>query len=89
MAQDREGGVGGACQCGARMPYYLVGIKGDPHLAAGLLAKAGIQNVSAKDANVGGHIAARVLAASAELAAERVRQAVGEPFAVGDAQHES
>jgi len=57
------------------MPYYLVGIKGDPHLAAGLLAKAGIQNVSAKDANVGGHIAARVSAASAELAAERVRQA--------------
>jgi hypothetical protein len=81
--------VASACQPGARMPYYLVGIKGDPHLAAGLLAKAGIQNVLAKDANVDGHIAARLSAASAELAAERVRQAVGEPFAVGDAQHES
>jgi hypothetical protein len=27
------------------MPYYLVGIRGDPAQAAGLLAKGGIENV--------------------------------------------
>ena len=68
------------------MRYFLVWIRGDPARAAGLLAKAGIQNVvskDVKDAPAGGDIAARLSAKSPELALERVRQALeGEAFTV-------
>jgi hypothetical protein len=71
------------------MPYYLIWIRGYPARAAGLLAKAGIQNVvsedaeDAKDAPARGDVAARLSAESAELALERVRQTLeGEPFTV-------
>ena len=49
------------------MAYYLVWIRGDPHRAAGLLAKAGIQNVVPEDASVDGDVGARLSAESPEL----------------------
>jgi hypothetical protein len=65
------------------MPYYLIWIRGDPARAAGLLAKAGIQNVVSEDAPARGDVAARLSAKSVELALERVRRALeGEPFTV-------
>ncbi len=73
------------------MPYFLVGIRGDPARAAGLLAKSGIQNVLAKDVPVRGDIAARLSAESAELAIECVLTALGdEPeFTIEDVRFES
>jgi surface antigen len=69
--------------------YFLVGIRGDSDRAAGLLAKAGIQNVVAKDAVVGGDIAARLSAQDAEAALERVRRALeSEPFMIEYAARE-
>jgi hypothetical protein len=81
------------------MPYFLVPIRGNPDRAAGLLGKAGIQNVVTEADSAGaevpaGHVpargvAARLSAESAKAAAERVRSALGdEPFTVGVAQPE-
>jgi hypothetical protein len=67
------------------MPYYLVGIRGDPARGAGLLAKAGIQNLVANEG-----ITARLVAEDGERAVQRVRAALeGEPFTVEEAQPES
>jgi hypothetical protein len=81
------------------MPYFLVPIRGNPDQAAGLLAKAGIQNVVSLADSAGfevpagnvpaRRVAARLSAESAKLAAERVRRALeGEPFTVGVARPE-
>jgi hypothetical protein len=64
------------------MPYFLVGIRGDPARAAGLLAKAGIQNLVADEG-----VTARLVAENGENAVQRVRAALeGEPFEVEAAE---
>jgi hypothetical protein len=52
--------------------FYLVPIHGDPARAAGLLALKGIQNVNYREDSV----EARLRAANAEHAEERVRAAL-------------
>jgi hypothetical protein len=67
------------------MPYFLVWIRGDPARAAGLLARAGIQNLVANEG-----ITARLVAEDGERAVQRVRAALeGESFTVAEAQPES
>jgi hypothetical protein len=67
------------------MPYYLVWIRGDPARAAGLLAKAGIQNLVADEG-----VTARLVAEDGERAVQRVRTALeGEEFTIAEAQPES
>jgi hypothetical protein len=62
------------------MPYFLVCIRGDPARAAGLLARAGIQNLVADEG-----VTARLVAENGEKAVQRVRAALeGEPFTVED-----
>ena len=84
---------------GPPVPYFLVQIRGNPDRAASLLSKAGIQNAISVADSAGsevpaGHVparsvTARVLAESASLAAERVREALkGETFTVGVARPE-
>jgi hypothetical protein len=78
------------------MPYFLVGIRGDPARAAGLLAKTGIQNVvhmqhtspegAADDTP---RLSARLKADDRESAVKRVRAALqGEPFTIEDETRE-
>ncbi|MEK6271471.1 MAG: hypothetical protein AABM42_02335 [Actinomycetota bacterium] len=71
------------------MPYFLVGIRGDPARGAGLLAKAGIQNVVHLD-DAPRTLTARLSAADGESAVQRVRSALeGEAFTIkGDARPE-
>jgi hypothetical protein len=67
------------------VPYFLVGIRGNPDRAAVLLDAAGIQNVLAKDAPVEGDVAARPRATSAEAGIECVLAALeGDGFTVED-----
>jgi hypothetical protein len=67
------------------MPYFLVWIRGDPARAAGLLARAGIQNLVANEG-----ITARLVAEDGERAVQRVRAALeSESFTVAEAQPES
>jgi hypothetical protein len=64
------------------MPYFLVGIRGDPAHAAGLLAKSGIQNVVDDAPRM---LTARLSADDGASAVQRVRAALeGEPFRVED-----
>jgi hypothetical protein len=64
------------------MPYYVVPIEGDAARARGLLAVRGIQNLAGEPA------AARIRADDAESAVERVRDALGDAFTVGEAREE-
>jgi hypothetical protein len=60
-------------------------VRGDPARAAGLLAKAGIQNLVAD-----GGVTARLVAEDGEKAVQRVRAALeGEPFTVEAAEQET
>jgi hypothetical protein len=73
----------------ARMPYFLVGIRGDADRAAGLLAQAGIQNLVSLDDTFARTVSARLHAETAEQAEERVRGALkGEELTVGEARQE-
>jgi hypothetical protein len=73
----------------ARMPYFLVRIRGDADQAAGLLAQAGIQNLVSFDSTFARRVSARLPAENAEKAVERVRGALeGEELTVGEAQQE-
>jgi len=64
------------------VPYYRVTIRGEPARGAGLLAKAGIQNVVHLD-DAPRTLTARLSAANGESAVQRVRSALeGEPFTV-------
>ena len=77
------------------MPYFLIGIQGNADRGAGLLAKAGIQNIASsahwmgtkgpdQEAPVQG-VTARLRANDAETAVRRVRDALrGEPFTIED-----
>jgi hypothetical protein len=70
----------------ARMPYFLIGIRGDADRAVGLLNKASIQYLVVFDSTFARTVNARLRAESAEKAAERVRTALeGEEFTVGEA----
>jgi hypothetical protein len=77
------------------MPYFVVGIRGNADRAAGLLAKAGIQNVPSQGIWIGPDgsaeyppfpsVSARLSADDPESAVRRVRAALeGEPFTVED-----
>jgi hypothetical protein len=74
--------------------HYLVTILGDPHRAAGLLAKAGIQNVRSLDPAARGTVSARLSADDPDAAVERVRRALDADalgpagFTIGDARLE-
>jgi hypothetical protein len=75
--------------CQARMPYFLVRVRGDADRAAGLLAQAGIRHLVSLDDTFGRTVSARPRAETAEQAEERVRGAVeGEELTVGEAQQE-
>jgi hypothetical protein len=70
------------------MPYFLVGIRGNPALGAGLLARSGIQNLVSLD-DAPGTLTARLTADDGESAAQRVRAALeGEAFTVEETQPE-
>lgn len=65
------------------MPYFLVDIRGDAHLAVDMLAKAGIQDIVSKDDPTGRRVSARVSADDEESAVRRVLFALaGEPYTV-------
>jgi hypothetical protein len=73
----------------ARMPYFLVGIRGDADRAVGRLNKTGMQCLVAFDSTFGRTVSARLRAETAEQAEERVRGALkGEELTVGEAQRE-
>ena len=66
------------------MPYFLVGIRGDPARAEGMLALNGIQNLVADEG-----VTARLAAEDGERAVGRVRAALaGEPFTIEDEARE-
>ena len=74
--------------------HFLVEIIGDPHRAAGLLAKAGIQNLRSLDPAARGMVSARLSADDSDAAVERVRRALDADglgaagFQIGDVRPE-
>jgi hypothetical protein len=71
------------------VPHFLIDIHGNAHLAMGLLAKAGIQNIVNQEAPTE-RVTARLSAETPEAASGRVLAVLGgEPFTIDPARLET